>query len=75
METKRASSPIRPDRNAIQWREHNPIAGTSDSGTVVDCTLRLRHGNQGQLWVIEIEGGEFAAFNLGKVSSYSAGGR
>jgi hypothetical protein len=41
----------------------------------VDCTPWLRHENQGQLSVIEIEGGDIAAFNLGNNSSYSAGGR
>jgi len=41
----------------------------------MDCTLRLRHGNQGQSWVIEIAGGDIAARDLGNRSSYSAGGR
>ena len=30
----------------------------------LDCPLRLRHGNQGQFSVIEIEGGDIATFNL-----------
>jgi hypothetical protein len=25
---------------------------------VLDCTLRMRHGNQGQFWLNEIEGGQ-----------------
>jgi hypothetical protein len=49
------------------------ITNYGDSA-LMKCTLRLRHGNQGQLSVIEIDGGDIAAVNLGKVASYSSGG-
>ena len=41
----------------------------------MQCTLVVRHENQGQFSVIEIEGGDIAAFNLGSLASYSSGGR
>ena len=42
-------------------------------GDLVDCTLVVRQRNQGQFSVIDIEGGDIAAFNVGNISSYSEG--
>jgi hypothetical protein len=41
----------------------------------VDCTLRVRHGNQGRFWMIEIGAGGTARPNLDSVASYSSGDR
>ena len=41
--------------------------------SLVDCTLWVRHENQGQFWLIVSEGGDIAAFTHGNAASYSAG--
>jgi hypothetical protein len=59
----------------LPTRSVSPDQVRSGVRVVVDRTLWLRHENQGQFSVIEIEGGDIAALNLGTISSYSAGGR
>jgi hypothetical protein len=34
----------------------------------------VRHGNQGQFWLIAIEAGDIAGFNRDNAASYSTGG-
>ncbi len=62
---------FRLDGNLTSPPNNSCINGSS----VLECTPWVRHGNQGQFWLVEILGGDIAAQNLGKVASYSSGDR
>jgi hypothetical protein len=53
---------------------HGGNTGSNPVGDV-DCTLCLRHENQGQVSVIESEAGGAARLTLGTFASYSSGDR
>ena len=49
--------------------------GVQQKGSELECTLRVRHGNQGQVSVSKVEAGGTARLNLGSFASYSSGAR
>jgi hypothetical protein len=67
--------PYYPVKVTDDERVYGTAIACGSAGCHLNCTPWVRHGNQGQLPMIEIEDGNITTRSTGSVAPYSPGGR